>query len=170
MNVEKVVDIPSPLSILDHDSREEIQMRIRIGGLEILDPTQAELDDLIRRYGGQNTAYEAHVGTVLSKNGAQIVQGAAADQVVLRSLVEAGESGVPTTTIGDMLGRRGKATYRAAVEWARRIGLVAAENHDPFERCRVGVNRGIRIKPSLMGVARAILDGQGKKAESAARP
>lgn len=131
-------------------------MRVRIGALE-LDVSLEELDELVQRYGnivatsGEGGA--AHPG-VKPKVGEHH---GTTDSVILKKLVDAGTQGVPTSVLGDMLGRRGKATRGAARKLAQRMGVVSDPAIDPFEESRVGTQRGLRIKASFMDIAKAHL-------------
>ncbi len=138
-------------------------MKVRIGGLEILDPTWEELDALIDRYGG------AVVGTP-DENGGQGNQEAQrgsprkngggsspTDRVVLERLIAAGTAGLPTQDLGEMLGRRGKSIRPGLIEWAQRIGLTKDAGFDPFQEVRVGSRRGARLRDSLQHVAKELL-------------
>jgi hypothetical protein len=135
-------------------------MKIRIGGLEIVDVSPEELDELIKRYGGAvlepSPAVDSgkqHPTTHTHKVTGQ----GPADSVVLRKLVDAGALGVTTTELGEILGRRGKATRHAVRDWAKRVGLTTDDNIEVFEEARVGTQRGLRIKPSLLEVAKELL-------------
>ena len=129
-------------------------MKVRIGGLEICDLTLDELDAVIRRYAGTEDAQADLIANGAVANVQGGVQGGAADRVVLAKLVEAGLGGVPTNTLGDILGKRGKATRGAVRKWALRIGLTSDQNVDPIEDCRSGTQRGIRLKESFLDVAK----------------
>lgn len=138
-------------------------MKVRIGGLEIVDPTWEELDALIERYGvvvqgssdegGHQETQEAQ-RTSPRKNGGSL---SPCDRVVLERLISAGAAGMPTQELGEMLGRRGKSIRPGLVEWAKRIGLTNDANMDPFQETRVGSRRGARLKDSLQHVAKELL-------------
>jgi hypothetical protein len=136
-------------------------MKVRIGSIEISDVTLDELDELVKRYG--NSAIqppESKSGDQAPKpgghsKGSSDHHGATTDQVVLQKVVEAGSTGLPTNTLGEMLGRRGKATRGAARQWAQRVGIVNEGGVDPFEECRVGTQRGLRLRSSLLDIAKA---------------
>lgn len=139
-------------------------MKVRIGAIEISDVSLDELDELVKRYGTSTiqSADNEGNGSGDSKHrthpkAGNSTHGNTTDTVVLRQFVEAGNQGVPTEHLGEMLGRRGKATRGAAREWAHRIGIVSDASIDPFEDTRVGTKRGLRIKPSLMAIAAAHL-------------
>ena len=136
-------------------------MKVRIGSIEISDLSPKELDDLIRRYGNSGSSGSSK-SQQKSGNGEQPLpsHGAAADTVLLKKLVESGDGGVTTIDIGTILGRRGKAARPALREWAKRIGLVTDDNLEAFEEVRVGTQRGLRIKSSLLDVAKHILGQQ----------
>lgn len=135
------------------------KMKVRIGTIEISDVTIDELDELVKRYG--NSAFEptaeAKQKTKTQPNGTSIASGAQ-DHVLLKKLVDAASVGITTIEIGDILGRRGKAARPALKEWGRRIGLSTDENIEVFEEARVGTQRGLRIKSSLLDVAKHILN------------
>lgn len=82
--------------------------------------------------------------------------GVPVDSVVLKRLVEAGNHGVTTNDLGELLGRKGKATRGALKQWAVRIGLATDTDADSFEDCRVGTSRGVRIRPNLLEVAKLL--------------
>jgi hypothetical protein len=133
-------------------------MKVKIGGLELSDITLDELDELVRRYGNASGGGEHGDATPpKASNGAAVpVSGAAADTVVLQKLVEAGTDGVKATSLGTILGKKGKATRGAVREWAKRVGV--SSDDDPIEDCRTdGTARGIRLKAALIDVAKAIL-------------
>jgi hypothetical protein len=137
----------------------ETAMKVRIGALEVADVTLDELDELVKRYGQLVQPTEGE--TAKAADGKQSHKphghGASTDMVILRKFVEGGNQGVPTSTLGDMLGRRGKATRGAARKWAERVGLCPDPALDPFEESRVGTQRALRIKASLMDIAKAHL-------------
>ncbi len=127
-------------------------MKIRIGSIEIVDPTMDELDELIKRYGGSiiepqadQKASKTVANTLLQESGA-----GTADAVLLKHFVEAGNGGHPAKDVGDLLGRRGRrlAGRRRHGPWGR-IGLVGEESQDAFDECRVGTQRALRIKASF---------------------
>ena len=139
-------------------------MKVRIGALEIVDPTWEELDDLIARYGGGITAtsddapdseHSELPRPSPRKNGGS--GASASDRVVLERLVQAGSLGLPTQDLGEMLGRQGKSIRPGLLQWARRIGLTNDANIDPFQDIRVGTRRGARLKDSMQHVARELL-------------
>lgn len=137
-----------------------ILVKVRIGALEICDPTWDELDRLIERYGGgfqleamTSVGDEVRPSRPISGNGSS----RPCDRVVLERLARAGVAGVPTQDVGEVLGRRGKSIRPGLIEWARRMGLVHDENIDPFEECRAGSRRGVRFKSSFQHVAEQLL-------------
>lgn len=137
-------------------------MRAKIGGIEFFDLTMDEADELIKRYGQAAPSEGGTDGLPPPPGGANHkpaggARGNAADMVILRKMVEAGTQGMPTATLGEMLGCRGKATWGAAKEWAVRMEIASDPDMDPFDETRVGTQRGIRIKPSLMDIAKAHL-------------
>lgn len=138
-------------------------MKVRIGAIEISDVTLDELDELVKRYGNSAIQPSDAKGSEPPskpsghpKSGSDH-HGATADQVVLQKVVEAGSAGLPTNTLGEMLGRRGKATRGAARLWAQRMGIVNEGGVDPFEECRVGTQRGLRLRSSLLDIAKSHL-------------
>lgn len=134
-------------------------MKIRLGQLEFVDPTPEELDELVERYGGGVVGLSGDTShqkpTKAGKNG---LTDGPRDSVVLRAFVDAGLVGVSAKRVGSLLGRRGKAMRGAAKDWASRIGLTRGTD-DPFEECRVGTARGIRIKADLQDLAKELLRG-----------
>lgn len=136
-------------------------MKIRLGQLVFVDPTPDELDELVRRYGGAAEAEGEGTSQKPPKLGPKPMADGPRDSVILRVLVDAGLNGVPTKQVGELLGRRGKAMRGAAKIWAVRVGLTHEAGSDPFEDCRVGTARGIRIKPNLHDLAKELLRGGG---------
>jgi hypothetical protein len=137
-------------------------MKVRLGQLIFIDPTPEELDELVRRYGCEVANGEGDEDAAKpSKIGQKVAIEGPRDSVVLRAFVEARSVGVPAKRIGSLLGRGGKATRGAARQWAARIGLTHDSNADPFEDCRVGTARGIRIKADLQDLAKELLKGGG---------
>jgi len=132
-------------------------MKVRIGALEIVDPTPEELDMLVAKYGGAIQAgSDAGQGNGGESHSPRRSNTSAKDRVVLDRLVAAGNTGVATQELGEILGRLGKSIRPGLIEWAHRIGLTHDANFDPFEECRTGSRRGIRLKSSLLSVAKQI--------------
>jgi hypothetical protein len=135
-------------------------MKIRIGQIEIIDPTPEEFDFIVSRYAGQVDSGGSENGH--SPEGARRRNGgtetAPGDRVVLERLIEAGNEGIPTQDLGEILGRRGKSIRPGLIGWAQRVGLVNDDSIDPFEDTRVGSRRGARLKPSFQPVARELLN------------
>jgi hypothetical protein len=138
--------------------------------LEFEDLSWDDLDELVVRYGGTvnlgsgSDSPESDEGErdfppggagVRRNNGNG--QAYAADRVVLERLVSQGESGVPTQEIGEMLGRLGKSIRPALNDWSQRVRLIVDDTVDPFEECRCGNRRGVRLKSSMLHVARELL-------------
>lgn len=140
-------------------------MKVRIAGIEISDISLDELDEIVKRYSHLAAQTpegdgDGHVHASKAGGAPKTDLGGHAnttDQVILRKMVDAGLQGVPTADLGEMLGRRGKATRGAARKWAHRIGITAGPDSDPFDESRIGTQRALRIKPSLMDVAKAHL-------------
>lgn len=133
-------------------------MKVKIGNIEISDVTLEELDQLVERYG--NSAFEPQgdkPNRPKQQSDALPAGVGAADTVLLRKLVEAGTNGVTTIDIGTILGRQGKAARPALKEWSKRVGLVTDDSLEAFEEARVGTQRGLRLKTSLIEVARHIM-------------
>lgn len=134
-------------------------MKIKIRGIEIEVSSLDELEQLLDRFGSNGAVEDDSTDRTPQGPGQTIPKhGRVSDAVVLKRLVEVGAGGMPTKELGEILGRRGKATMGAANEWALRIGLVSDDSHQAIERCRVGTQRGARIIPSLLEVAKAILE------------
>lgn len=131
-------------------------MRVRIGQLEIIDPTPEELDELVEKYGGF-TGGEATSKIQKPKTSNDSPR----DSVLLKTFVEAGMNGVAVNSAGGLLGRKGKAMRGAAREWAVRVGLSHDANSDPFDDCRIGTTRAIRIKGELLDLAKELLKKGG---------
>jgi len=149
------LDIPSAFR---HNSSTVSLMKVRIGNLEITDITPEELDELVKRYGGAVPTTQDVAPTPPTYNSHEPIGQGAADTVLLRKLVEAGSEGVTTIDIGDILRRRGKAARPALRDWAKRIGLAPDETIDVFEDARVGTQRGLRLKSSILDVARHLME------------
>lgn len=139
-------------------------MKVKIGAIEIADVSLDDLAELVKRFGNVSlqSADESAGGDPPPQGGnhkgsTSGGRGTTAEGVILRKLVESGSQGVPTSDLGEMLGRRGKATRGAARQWALRMGIVSDPDIDPFEETRVGTQRAIRIKASLMDIAKAHL-------------
>jgi hypothetical protein len=135
-------------------------MKIRIGALEIIDPSWEELEQLIQRFGGdfQSSDIDEGENSELPRRRNGGASAAASDRVVLERLISAGNAGIPTQELGEILGRRGKSIRPGLQAWAVRIGLLTDKNIDPFEETRVGSRRGARLKPSFQPVARELLN------------
>jgi hypothetical protein len=131
-------------------------MKVKIGNLEITVESLEELDSLVQRYGA-NAAAE---GGAQKSNQAErkLPNAGAADSVLLNKFVEAGGNGVTTIDVGTILGRQGKAARPALKEWAKRVGLTNDDNLEVFEEARVGTQRGVRLKSSLLDVAKHLLN------------
>jgi hypothetical protein len=154
-NVKTTVDESSKACIL-------LVMNVRIGKLEVTGVTPEELDVLVKRYGGAAPEtppkkLEEKYFDTMQEAGAAI---GAADTVLLKKFVDAGSTGLTTIEVGDILGKRGKAARPAVRHWALRIGLTQDDTLEVCEDARVGTQRGLRIKASLLDVARHIM-GQG---------
>ena len=135
-------------------------VKVKIGNLEITVESLEELDQIVKRYGNvasEDSAGQAHPDKKTKAGQSATVGSGAADTVLLKKFVEAGDSGVTTIEVGTILGRRGKAARPALREWAKRIGLTTDGNLEPFDEARVGTKRGLRIKSSLQQVAEHIL-------------
>lgn len=134
-------------------------MNVRIGNFEFVNVTMDEAEELWKRFGGSLQTAPAEEGSGSGVNGPRPggSGGGSTDMVILRKLVDAGPQGVAASVLGDMLGKRGKAMRGAAKKWAERIGVVTDPGIDPFEECRVGTQRGLRIRGSLLDIARAKL-------------
>lgn len=129
-------------------------MKVKIGAIEISEVTPAELDALIKRYGKIAGGVPAQAAG--ADNGDTSGAALSKDGIVLKRLVDAGNAGVKINDLGEILGKRGKAARGVIQKWSLRIGLADATT-EPFEDCRVGTARGLRIKANLMEVARALL-------------
>jgi len=134
-------------------------MKVRLGQLEFVDPTPEELDELVQRYGVGQSDDALHQKA--TKQGKKALADGPRDSVVLRAFVDAGLVGVSAKRVGSLLGKGGKAMRGAARAWATRVGLTHDKGNDPFEDCRVGTARGIRIKTDLQDLAKELLKGGG---------
>ncbi len=131
-------------------------MRLRIGALEIIDPTPEELRMLIQECIGLSGS-DAQVTIQKSL----LTNDAPRDSVLLKTLVDAGMTGIAVNKAGSILGRKGKAMRTAARDWAVRVGLSHDAASDPFDDCRIGTTRAIRIKGDLLDLARELLKKGG---------
>ena len=131
-------------------------MKVRIKGVEIYVETMDELDELIDRYGSEISTNEGESGVTRARqNSSKGLD--TRDRVVLKTFVDAGSTGVPTVELGKMLGKRGRGTRGAARKWAERVGLSSDHTLDPFEECRVGTQRGLRIEAAHLAIAKGLL-------------
>ena len=127
-------------------------MKVRIGSLEITDVTPEEFDELVHKYG------QVSEGGFTTRKPSSQNGNVPADRVLLDRLVQVGSAGITTTQLGHLLGRQGKGVKPALDKWANRIKLVGeGDTTDPFERTRVGTQRGWRIKSAMIAVAKALL-------------
>jgi hypothetical protein len=135
-------------------------MKIKIGNIEIDQISMDELDEIVKRYGNFDSAsVNGGAEPRLRQNDRQVLPNAqVSDRVLLQKLVE-GEGAITANEIATILGKRGRATRSAAKQWAQRVGLTTDCNIEPFDDCRVGTQRGVRLKPSLLDVAKAIHNG-----------
>lgn len=136
-------------------------MKVRLGQLEFIDLTPEELEDLVQRYGVAIGSSPSPDSPRPSKTWQKGLESGPRDAVVLRAFVDAGLVGVPVKRVGSLLGRGGKAMRNAARQWAARIHLAHDQASDPFEDCRVGTGRGIRIKADLQDLAQELLKEGG---------
>jgi hypothetical protein len=139
---------------------EAIAMKVHIGSLEITVENLEELDQLVQRYGGEQPSHRAvdqpsENGSVQRANGGNSV---AHDRVILGHLIEHADTGVHTNTLGDMLGRRGKAVKPALNQWAIKVRLMTEDGIDPFEKARPNGGRGWRLRATLLPIARQLLE------------
>ena len=131
-------------------------MRIKIGKLEFFPENEAEFDWVLDRYGAEIESDDStKVEPKARRNASEGLD--THDRVILQRFVEAGTSGVTTSELGKLLGKRGRGTRGAANRWAVRVCLVNNENNNPFEECRVGSQRGLRIEGAHLGVAKELL-------------
>ncbi|HKQ48607.1 MAG TPA: hypothetical protein VJZ71_11100 [Phycisphaerae bacterium] len=131
-------------------------MKVKIGNIEFSDLTPEELDEIVARYGSIELASAATSNLDSSRSGSGRLTGAGhADTVLLHKFVESATTGLSTNEIAEMLQRRGRALPKAVEAWARRVGLKEG-TLDPFEYCRVGTKRHIRIKQSVLEVAKRL--------------
>jgi hypothetical protein len=136
-------------------------MKVQIGSVVFIDPTWDELDELIRRYGQSvdTTTAGSEPRSSLKTGLKTSSSNGVADGVILQQMVECGPSGVPTNELGQLLGSMGRGIRPALGRWASRIHLVEqGGNIDPFEECRVGTRRAVRLKGAFEAVAKGLLD------------
>lgn len=134
-------------------------MRIIYRGIPIEADTIEELDELIDRYGTPDDRPASDSGIHATTNKMALKSSSPADKVLLKQLIERGARGVWTKEIGEILGKGGKSLPPAIASWAKRIGLQDG-SVQPFEYCRVGSKRHVRIKGSVTEVAKHILEGR----------
>lgn len=83
------------------------------------------------------------------------------DQGLLRTLVNAAETGVEASTISGLLGGiKGRGIPPAVRRWAVRVGLADDEDNEACLPVRVNRKRGWRLSPSALGAARAMQGGK----------
>jgi len=109
-------------------------MKVKIGALEVTVETFDELDELLKRYGGEPVSTDVQTSGNRKATSAVVKSPGTtpADGVVLKKLVDAGTNGVPTNILGEILGKRGKGARGALRKWSKRIGLSSDENLDTF--------------------------------------
>jgi hypothetical protein len=132
-------------------------MKVRIGNVEISDISSLdELEAIVRLLGDLAAPIESGVVERIVEavpSGGTLPTG---DKILLRRFVTAHPRGIETADVGMALGRKGKAIRPAALQWANRIGLTKGDDHNPFEQCRVGTQRGMRISDALIEFAREL--------------
>ena len=129
-------------------------MKVRIGNIEISDISLEELDEIVTRYGGATGENISEVRIQSPQKTHGLPPGTKhADLVLLTKIVDAGSSGVAAQEVGEILQRQGKALPSAVEAWARRVGLMDG-TIVPYEYCRVGTRKHIRIKAALIDVAK----------------
>ncbi|HMD54610.1 MAG TPA: hypothetical protein VKJ65_08695 [Phycisphaerae bacterium] len=136
-------------------------MKVKIGAVEISDISMDELEQILNRFGHMFSDDDRLAGlenaksnTNMSIHGVSVSQ--PKDLVALQRFIDAGATGVPVKELGHILGKQGKAIRGAIQDWARRINLVTDGNIQPWEITRIGTQRGYRLKPALMDVAKMI--------------
>jgi hypothetical protein len=136
-------------------------MKVTIQGLDVSVDSMDELEELIQRFGGSATPGDAskkkHVSSPTNGSNGE-TNSVTHDRVILQHMVDAGDVGVHTNTLGDMLGRKGKAVGAALVQWAIKIRLVADASNNPFEKARPSGGRGWKLKATMMSIAKQLLE------------
>ncbi len=133
------------------------QMTVMVRGLPVTVVSLEQLDQIVERYGDKAELSKKPKQSTESKgnNGSGTVSH---DRVILEHLVQAGEEGVHTNALGDMLSRKGKAVKPGLLAWAIKIGLAADEANDPFEKARPAGGRGWKVKTTLLPLAKQLLE------------
>lgn len=93
-----------------------------------------ELDEILRRY-GSSVGQPRDEAPIITEE----------DRSLLRLLLDAGPSGVPSKILSDRFGKRGKALYPVLENWALRVGL-RHEAQAVFQGVHNAQGRGFRLK------------------------
>lgn len=135
-------------------------MKLKYGNLEFSDLTWDEVEQLVTRFGAAGESESSSNGsatTTQSTTGSTAAGSSnTADRSILAKMIAAGESGVLTTVLGDLLGKRGRAIPSGIAQWSIRIGLSGSEDVLAVEPARPEGKRGWRIKASMMHLAQEI--------------
>lgn len=131
---------------------------ISIKGIEIPVASWDEMDEVIKRYGnGAAAARTQRQSTAQDEPPPSGDALAASDHTLLEQFVSAGQRGVPTTSIGSVLGRRGKGIRGELESWSRRIGLVNQQGASAFEPVKGARGRGFRLVGIYLQAAQKII-------------
>ena len=79
------------------------------------------------------------------------------NKVLIERFVDAGDHGVPTDYLGEVLGRRGKGVRPALERWSRELGLVTQDGTTAFDSTRTAQGRGFRMTEHYRRAASAML-------------
>jgi len=132
-------------------------MHVKIRGVDIYLENMDELDMLLEKYGSEIAIGEDANPEPKSKHKQAAGSSSTHDRVILSRFVEAGSTGVETNELGKLLGKMGRGTRNAAKQWALRVGLINSDSVDPFEECRVGSKRGLKIETAHLSVAKELM-------------
>jgi hypothetical protein len=124
--------------------------KVKVNGYEIECETVEDVHALI----GSPPPAEGGEGRPRAERGAARSPSVApADHALLTTLVQAGASGVLSSTVGNMLSAQGKGIAGALTRWALRVGLPV----NAVGQARIGTQRGWRLTDGAMATARVIL-------------
>lgn len=135
-------------------------MRVKIGGLDIFDVSVDELEEIMVRFGIKVPIEDHHfsvdgVNSSPYKITREPSVSPSRDLVVLERFIDAGSTGVPVTELGHIFGKQGKAIRSTVQEWAERV-LGIDGTFEPWEITRIGTQRGYRLKPAMLEVAKML--------------
>ena len=79
------------------------------------------------------------------------------DRTLLQQFAEAGNKGILSTQITQVLGKRGRGIPIALDEWSRRIGLVTQDGATAFQAFKRHGGRGFRMTEIYLRTAKSML-------------